>query len=177
MDGWKPRDLKNKSFAEIKELFDKAVTRINNFVDFRTDLVKESSKKAEESSSKRAGDELEHESAKMLMVDDDQEAAELKWCLEIVYNDEDDVTIDDTPLSLRLAKVKNWKLFDSCGVHCVLMQNTTYYLLVEKMYPLTNYTLTQMWNDVRLQVDYKVEMTYDLLRLIKRQLREGYVLE
>nr|GFC73077.1 hypothetical protein [Tanacetum cinerariifolium] len=27
MDGWKPRDLKNKSFAKIKELFDKAMER------------------------------------------------------------------------------------------------------------------------------------------------------
>nr|GEW14036.1 hypothetical protein [Tanacetum cinerariifolium] len=34
-----------------------------------------------------------------------------------------------------------------------------------KMYPLTNYTLQQMFNEVRLQVDYEVEMAYDLLRL------------
>nr|GEW89802.1 hypothetical protein [Tanacetum cinerariifolium] len=67
-----------------------------------------------------------------------------------------------------LAKVKNYKIFYSCGVHCVSMQNTAYYLLVEKMYLLTNYTLTQMWNDVRLQVDYEVEMAYDLLRLVIR---------
>nr|GEV17536.1 ribonuclease H-like domain-containing protein [Tanacetum cinerariifolium] len=32
-----------------------------------------------------------------------------------------------------LVKVKNWKLFDPYGVHCVTMQNTLYYLLVEKM--------------------------------------------
>nr|GEU92145.1 reverse transcriptase domain-containing protein [Tanacetum cinerariifolium] len=44
-------------------------------------------------------------------------------------------------------------------------KNTVYYLLFEKMYPLTNYILTQMWNDVRLQVGYEVEMAYDLLRL------------
>nr|GEZ85701.1 hypothetical protein [Tanacetum cinerariifolium] len=50
MDGWKPRALKNKSFTEIKELFDKAMTRTNNFVDFRIELVEESSKKVEESS-------------------------------------------------------------------------------------------------------------------------------
>nr|GEX47868.1 hypothetical protein [Tanacetum cinerariifolium]GEZ18381.1 hypothetical protein [Tanacetum cinerariifolium] len=42
--------------------------------------------------------------------------------------------------------------------HHVEDSNTTYYLLVEKMYPLTNYTITQMLNDVRLQVDYEVEM-------------------
>nr|GEX47082.1 hypothetical protein [Tanacetum cinerariifolium] len=48
-----------------------------------------------------------------------------------------------------------------------------YYLLVEKVYPLTRSTLYQLWNDVRLQVDYDVEMTYDLLRFIRKQLMEG----
>nr|GFA20083.1 hypothetical protein [Tanacetum cinerariifolium] len=71
MDRWKPKALKNKYFAKIKELFNKAMTKINNFIDFRTELVEERSKKAEESSSKRAGDELEQESAKKQKVDDD----------------------------------------------------------------------------------------------------------
>nr|GEV93857.1 putative reverse transcriptase domain-containing protein [Tanacetum cinerariifolium] len=74
MDGWKPRALKNKSFAEIQELFDKAMKRINNFIDFRTELVKEGSKKYEVTE-------------------------ELKKCLEIIPDDGDDVTIDATPLS------------------------------------------------------------------------------
>nr|GEV49652.1 hypothetical protein [Tanacetum cinerariifolium] len=47
-------------------------------------------------------------------------------------------------------------------------QNMVYYLLVEKMDPFTKNILHQLWNDVRLQVDYKVEMAYDLLRLIRR---------
>nr|GEY08740.1 hypothetical protein [Tanacetum cinerariifolium] len=209
MDGWKPRALKNKSFAEIKELFDKEMTRINNFVDFRTQLVEESSKKVEESTSKRARDKLEQESAKKQKVDDDQEAAKLKRCLEIVLKYEDDVNImlHYCPLSLQpllitrstkkgektmfkhnvedniwknqqgLVKVVSWKLFNSCGVYCVTMQNIVYYLLFKKMYPLTRNTLHQMWNDVRLQVDYEVEMAYDLLRLVKRKLRKGYVPE
>ncbi|GKB58707.1 hypothetical protein Tco_0914893 [Tanacetum coccineum] len=45
MKGWKPKDLKNKSFANIQELFDKAMKRVNTFVDYRTELVEESSKK------------------------------------------------------------------------------------------------------------------------------------
>ncbi|GKA24471.1 hypothetical protein Tco_0710504 [Tanacetum coccineum] len=73
-----------------------------------------------------------------------------------------------------LVKVLNWKLYDSCGVHCVTMQSILYYLLVEKMYPLTNHTLHQMFNDVKLQVDYECEMAYELLRLVKKQLKEGY---
>ncbi|GJU87412.1 hypothetical protein Tco_1294958 [Tanacetum coccineum] len=73
MVGWKPKNLKNKKFISIiQELFDKAFKRVNTFVDFRIELVEgtkieESSKKAEvmeESSSKRAGYELEQESAK-----------------------------------------------------------------------------------------------------------------
>ncbi|GKA69818.1 hypothetical protein Tco_0775882 [Tanacetum coccineum] len=66
MVGWKPKDLKNKLFANIQELFDKAFKRVNTFVDFRTELVEgaemeEISKKSEvmeESSSKRVEDEL-----------------------------------------------------------------------------------------------------------------------
>nr|GEU81929.1 hypothetical protein [Tanacetum cinerariifolium] len=47
-----------------------------------------------------------------------------------------------------------------------------YYLLVEKMHPFTRNILHQMLNDVRLQVDYEVEMAYDLLRLIRRQINK-----
>nr|GEX45431.1 hypothetical protein [Tanacetum cinerariifolium] len=73
-----------------------------------------------------------------------------------------------------LAKVKNWKLFESCGVYCITMQSIIYYLLVEKVYPLTKKTIHQLWSDVRLQVDYDVEMAYDLLRFIRKQLMKGY---
>ncbi|GKF39588.1 hypothetical protein Tco_0119649, partial [Tanacetum coccineum] len=76
MKGWKLKDLKNKSFANIQDLFDKDMKRVNTFVDIDTELVKESSKKAEaettqESSSKRAGEALEQESSKKQKVDDD----------------------------------------------------------------------------------------------------------
>ncbi|GJR59916.1 hypothetical protein Tco_1502078 [Tanacetum coccineum] len=66
-----------------------------------------------------------------------------------------------------LVKVLNWKLYDSCGVHYVTMQNMLFYLLVEKIYPLINHTLHQMFNDVKLQVDYECEKEFELLRLVK----------
>ncbi|GKD57803.1 hypothetical protein Tco_1291190 [Tanacetum coccineum] len=64
IEGWKPKDLKNKSFANIQELFDKAMKRMNTFVDYRTEMVEESSKEAEAeiahgSSSKRTRAALE----------------------------------------------------------------------------------------------------------------------
>ncbi|GKB35188.1 hypothetical protein Tco_0880130 [Tanacetum coccineum] len=73
-----------------------------------------------------------------------------------------------------LVKVLNWKLYDYCGVHCVTMQSMIFYLLVEKIYPLTNHTLHQMFNDVKLQVDYECEMVIELLRLVKKHLKGGY---
>nr|GEU69719.1 hypothetical protein [Tanacetum cinerariifolium] len=46
-----------------------------------------------------------------------------------------------------------------------------------KKYPLTHFTLEQMLNNVRLEVEEEREMSLDLLRLVKRQLNEGYVPE
>ncbi|GJX48119.1 hypothetical protein Tco_0273309 [Tanacetum coccineum] len=200
-------------------------------------------------------------------MDDDKEKEELKQCFKIVPNDGDDVTINATPLSVKipiidykiyqegkksffqiiradgksqmyltfskmlknfdredlevlwrivkarfkktkpvdymdtflllnlktmleyhvedsiwknkqgLVKVLNWKLFDFCGVHCITVQTIPFYLLVEKMYPFTKHTLHQMFNNVKLQIDYECEMAFDLLRLVKKQLKEGYIPE
>nr|GEU81134.1 ribonuclease H-like domain-containing protein [Tanacetum cinerariifolium] len=78
MKGWKPKSLKNKSFANIQELFDKAMKRVNTFVDYRTKLVVEISKEAEgkvtEGSSKRAGEKLKQENAKKQKMEDDKES-------------------------------------------------------------------------------------------------------
>nr|GEX54404.1 hypothetical protein [Tanacetum cinerariifolium] len=82
-------------------MFDKAMKMVNTFVDYRTKLVLECSKKVgaevTKGSSERAGEELEQENTKKYM-EDDKESAELKQCLEIIPDDEDDVTIDATPL-------------------------------------------------------------------------------
>ncbi|GJT22487.1 hypothetical protein Tco_0892424 [Tanacetum coccineum] len=65
-------------------------------------------------------------------------------------------------------RVINWKLFDSCGVHCLTLQSGTIYMLIEKRYPLTPPTITDMLNK-KLQVDYFSEMAYQLLKLLKKQ--------
>ncbi|GJZ32414.1 hypothetical protein Tco_0577850 [Tanacetum coccineum] len=123
MEGWKPKSLKNKSFANIQELFDKAMKRVNTFVDYRIELVEESSKKAEleqenskkaeaeiaqESSSKRVGEELEQENAKKQQVDEDKETAELQSLIEVVL-DEEEVAIDVIPLAKR-PTIVDWKI-------------------------------------------------------------------
>ncbi|GKB78547.1 hypothetical protein Tco_0945442 [Tanacetum coccineum] len=88
MAGYKQSQLKNKSFAEIHKLFDKAMTRVNMFVDMDIELVKESSKKSEaemaqESSSKRAGEEREQEVGKKQKMEDDKEKRYLNKAIEL----------------------------------------------------------------------------------------------
>ncbi|GJW81103.1 hypothetical protein Tco_0145078 [Tanacetum coccineum] len=78
-------------------------------------------------------------------------------------NDGDDVTIEATPLSTKSPTISD------------KAKHTISKLLVEKMYPLTKHTLHQMFNDVKLQVDYECEMAFELLVLVKKQLKEGYV--
>ncbi|GJR15817.1 hypothetical protein Tco_0798469 [Tanacetum coccineum] len=116
MKGWKPKSLKNKSSANIQELFGKAMKRVNTFIDYRTELVEESSKKAEveiayESSLKKAEEELEQERSKKQKLEKDKESKELKQCLEIVPNDGDDVTIDVTPLSTKSLIIVDYKIY------------------------------------------------------------------
>nr|GEV09553.1 hypothetical protein [Tanacetum cinerariifolium] len=72
-----------------------------------------------------------------------------------------------------LAKVKSRKLIESCGVHCIISLNTQIFLLVERMYPLTHFTLEQMLDDVRLQVDDESKMSLELLMLGLVNIRSG----
>nr|GEU99031.1 hypothetical protein [Tanacetum cinerariifolium] len=76
-----------------------------------------------------------------------------------------------------LAKVKGWNLFESCRVHIITFITTQMFLLVEKKYPLTHFTLQQMLNNIKLEVEEENEMSLELLRLVRRQLNEGYVPE
>nr|GEY89894.1 hypothetical protein [Tanacetum cinerariifolium] len=75
------------------------------------------------------------------------------------------------------AKVKSWKLLESCGVQIITFTTTELILLVEKRYPLTRFTLDQMLNNVRLEVDEESEVSLELLRFIRQQHQEGAQLE
>nr|GEX45307.1 ribonuclease H-like domain-containing protein [Tanacetum cinerariifolium] len=156
MANYKHSQLKNKSFEEIKMLFNNTIKQM--FKNFnREDL-------------ESLWSIIKARFKKTKPVDDMDNL--LFQTLKIMF--EHHVEDNIRKCQQGLAKVLNWKLFNSCGVYCVTTQNMVYYLLVEKMYPLTRNILHQIWNDVRLQVDYEVEMAYDLLRLIRRQISEGY---
>ncbi|GJU15976.1 hypothetical protein Tco_1143942 [Tanacetum coccineum] len=88
MARYKQNQLKNKNYDEIQKLFNKAMTRVNMFVDMDTELVKESSKKAE-----------------MQKIDDDQEEADMKKHMEIVV-DEEEIAVDAIPLATKPPVIK-----------------------------------------------------------------------
>ncbi|GKD58026.1 hypothetical protein Tco_1295535 [Tanacetum coccineum] len=67
-------------------------------------------------------------------------------------------------------RVLDWKLYDSCGVHSLRKQNVHIHMLVEKRYPLTAPTITDMLNK-KLQCDHLSEMAYQLLKLLTKQLK------
>nr|GEV82712.1 hypothetical protein [Tanacetum cinerariifolium] len=47
-------------------------------------------------------------------------------------------------------------------------------LLVERRYPLTSFTLDQMLNNVRLEVEEESEVSLELLRFERKQQQEGF---
>ncbi|GKC33281.1 hypothetical protein Tco_1040575 [Tanacetum coccineum] len=67
-------------------------------------------------------------------------------------------------------RVLDWKLYDSCRVHSLRKQNVHIHMLVEKRYPLTPATITDMLNR-KLQANHWNEMCYQLLKLITKQLK------
>ncbi|GKE00455.1 hypothetical protein Tco_1388438 [Tanacetum coccineum] len=89
MAGWKPKDLKTKSFANVQELFDKAMKRVNTFVDMNTELVGEPSKKQK--------------------MEDDKETNELQSMIEVI-SDEEEVAVDAIPLATKPLSIIDWKI-------------------------------------------------------------------
>ncbi|GKC55223.1 hypothetical protein Tco_1077968 [Tanacetum coccineum] len=66
----------------------------------------------------------------------------------------------------------SWRLYDSCGVHVLLMDTgITIHMMVEKKYPLTSEMLSRMLSG-KLEVDRECEMAYELLRFTRSQLKK-----
>nr|GEU84554.1 hypothetical protein [Tanacetum cinerariifolium] len=107
-----------------------------------------------------------------------EKVKDLKQHLEIVPDEDDDVYTEATALARKRqrtvhgqAKVKSWKLLESCGVHIITF--TTTQLIVEKRYLLLRFTLDQMLNAVRLRVEEQSEISLELLRFTRQQHQEG----
>nr|GEV10356.1 hypothetical protein [Tanacetum cinerariifolium] len=120
---------------------------------------------------------------KRKLSEEAQKADDLKKRLEIVQDQDDDVFVEATLLAQKdpvvdyqsvhgLALVKRWKLLTSCGVHVIILSTVQLFLLVERRYPLSRFTLEQLVNVARLQVEEESEMSLELLRFTRQQLLE-----
>ncbi|GJT83893.1 hypothetical protein Tco_1058235 [Tanacetum coccineum] len=142
MAGYKQSQLKIKSFAEIQKLFDKAMTRVNMFVDMDTELVKESSKKAEaemaQENDEVAIDVVPLATKPAPIVEFVREELENLWKLvkakhgnsrpeegyeRVLWGDLKTMFkhhVEDLIWrNLQGKKVLLWRLYDSCGIHFV----------------------------------------------------------
>ncbi|GJV76065.1 hypothetical protein Tco_1507649 [Tanacetum coccineum] len=88
MAGYKHNQLKNKSFDDIQKLFDKAMKRVNTFVDMDTELVEGSEQK----------------------VDEDRETVELQRLMKVILNEEE-VAVDAIPLATKPSSIVDWKIY------------------------------------------------------------------
>ncbi|GJU08836.1 hypothetical protein Tco_1125266 [Tanacetum coccineum] len=66
----------------------------------------------------------------------------------------------------------SWRLFDSCGIHILLMDNgIAIHMMIEKKYPLTQEMLSKMLSR-KLEVDHENEMAFELLKFIRSQVQK-----
>nr|GEU28616.1 hypothetical protein [Tanacetum cinerariifolium] len=104
MAGFTHNQLKSKIFEEVHQAFNKTMDWINNFAAMDSKAVKV---RAVESS-RRPREKLESDKSKRQKLDEnvqaevaDDDTIELKRCMEIVPEDDDEVTIEATPLSSK----------------------------------------------------------------------------
>ncbi|GJT21882.1 hypothetical protein Tco_0891819 [Tanacetum coccineum] len=70
-------------------------------------------------------------------------------------------------------KIISWKLYETCGVHTLMVDGTlmTIHMFVEKKYPFTKETLQKMLN-WKLEAEAESSMAFKLLKFIKTQIEE-----
>nr|GEW48496.1 putative ribonuclease H-like domain-containing protein [Tanacetum cinerariifolium] len=174
------QQLKHKSLEELQKLYQKEQKWIDDFKPMDDD-----SQQQVESRKKRQREDSNEESSKKQKLEEDNnvEKKELRAILNIVQkdmtcyfwgdqkilfepNEEDEIWKKQQDYILI-----SWRLFDSCGVHILLMNSRiAIYMLIEKTYPFTQEMLLRMLNR-RLEVDHESEVAFELLRFTRSQLK------
>nr|GEZ85145.1 hypothetical protein [Tanacetum cinerariifolium] len=153
------------------------ITYLKNTAGFRLDYFKGMSYEEEANRALESINETPAQKVakKRRLNKEDKDVEEIKQHLEIVPDEDDDVYTEATPLARKSqrsvhgqAMVKSWKLLTSCGVHIISFTTTQLILLVKRRYILSKFTLEQMLDVVRLQVEGQSEMSLELIRSLKK---------
>ncbi|GJW39410.1 hypothetical protein Tco_0065255 [Tanacetum coccineum] len=173
MGNYTHTQLKSKSFEEIQKLYKKDQQWINDFVPMSDD-----SGKKDDSSSNGMLDDFDRQDVIDLyrLVKERYETTSpegydlLLWGdLKTLFepSEEDEIWKNQQDYNLI-----SWRLFDSCGVHVLLMDTgIAIHMMVENTYLLTQEMLSRMLNR-RLEVDHESEMAFELLRFTRSQLQK-----
>nr|GEW21803.1 hypothetical protein [Tanacetum cinerariifolium] len=118
---------------------------LKNVAGFKMDYFKEQIDEEDSRALKRINETPTEKAAKRQKLE--EEVEELKRHLQIVPNKDDDVYTEAIPLARKI----------------ITFTTTQLILLVEWKYPLTRFTLDQMINNVRLEVEEGSEVSLELL--------------
>nr|GEX83606.1 hypothetical protein [Tanacetum cinerariifolium] len=201
MAGFKMDFFKGMSYDDIRPIFEKHFNSIVGFLNKGEEQLEEEASRALKRKSKSSkqqvakkqkfDEEVEELEKHLQIVPNDEYDVYIKATPLALKNFSDDFLLTTLKAILKkpdveahiwknqrgsygLAKVKSWKLLKSCGVHIITFTTTHMILLVERRYPLTKFTLEQMLNNVRLEVEEESEVSLELLRFVRRQQQEGY---
>nr|GEV98522.1 hypothetical protein [Tanacetum cinerariifolium] len=190
--GYKMDFFKGKKYDEILPIFQAKFDANMKFL-FKS---REEMEKEDEEIIKSINETPAQKAAKRRKLSEEaQEADDLRKRLEIVQDEDDDVFVEATLLAQKvsvvdyqivvidnkpknqksvhgLELVKRWKLLTLCGVHVIILSTVQLFLLVERRYPLLRFTLEQLVNVARLQVEEESEMYLELLGFTSQQLQE-----
>nr|GEY68948.1 hypothetical protein [Tanacetum cinerariifolium] len=188
--GYKMDFFKGMSYAEICPIFQARFDENMRFL-FKS---REEMEEEDQEIIKSINETPVQKAAKRRKLSEEaQETEDLKKRLEVVDDEDDDVFIEATLLARKtmfekpdgqdaiwrnqksvhgLELVKSWKLLTSCGVHIITLSTVQLILLVERRYPLSRFTLEQLVNVTRLQVEEESKMSLELLRFTRQQLQE-----
>ncbi|GJY53180.1 putative ribonuclease H-like domain-containing protein, partial [Tanacetum coccineum] len=169
-----------KYHAVQNRSFSKAKVRKNMYSKIKKEVMKRPGFDFQQmSSKKRSRKDSDEDNAKKHKLEDDAEKKELRDSMDVVPRD--DIAIDgnsknykifskmlddfDRQDVLDLHRLEQERLFDSCGIHMLLMHNgIAIHMMIKKKYPLTQEILSRMLSR-RLEVDQENEMAFELLSL------------
>nr|GEU62752.1 retrovirus-related Pol polyprotein from transposon TNT 1-94 [Tanacetum cinerariifolium] len=167
MAGFKMDFFKGMTYSEKRPIFEKHYNSIRTFLEKEEEEVKNFDKEDLEALWKLVKEIFESTEPNNFSNDF------LLNTFKIMFekpNVEANVWIDQKG-RYGLAKVKSWKQYESCRIHIITLTTTQMILLVEKKYLLTHFTLKQMLNNVRLEVEEESKMSLELLRVNERHMQ------
>nr|GEW24778.1 hypothetical protein [Tanacetum cinerariifolium] len=179
--GFKLDYFKGMSYDNIRLIFK---AKFNTNMEFLLKLKEQIEEEEENKAIVSINETLAQKAAKRRKLNEEaKEVEDLKQHLEIVLDEDDDVYTKATLLARKvpvvdyqIIQVNNkprYKIIKANGTHQLTMfgrpdGQDNLILLVERRYILLKFTLEQMLNVVRLQVEEQSEISLELLRSLKK---------